>query len=638
MRGPRADDAQIVRVLVDLGYFYCERSREARSMADHANLRDFASRGLAINREALERLDASRPSKLQWIAAANLGECLMDLGRLDEARATLEAMLRSVRAAPVPSAYCEGEALLSLGQISLAADRPVEAVGELGQALAIARRDGMNELVMRSCELLTIAYERTGDFKSALDHHRHFFRVHVDILSEAARLRAAALGYQLETAEARAAVSAERERSRALTQDNLALQRESLEDALTGLPNHRAFQRAFERLVDGVDDGEFFLALIDVDHFKAVNDRYSHLTGNEVLKALARVLRDASRADDFAARYGGEEFVLLLPARSRDQASRVAERNAAGDRSARLAYDGCRTFGHGQHRAGRKPRMRHVADRRGGRPPPLSRQGRGPQPRRRGRRLRSRTAWPTRSTHRPDARGAPVPVPGSCVDDDDPRRPSPATARSRDGGTGRIHRRPRLPALGGFFVFFMSRNSTRMAVALTRDAHGALVAAVLLCLFVGGVMPGTVVRRRARGRPIACVQGSITVALAAATLCHAYGADRTAIALMVLSMGAENAAFERDGEVGIGVTYVTGALVKTGQQIVTALSGGSRTAWMWHGSMWLGLVAGATAGAWAFDRWALGSLWIAVAAGAASAGIAAWIERPTPVVFGTRTQ
>ena len=184
-------------------------------------------------------------------------------------------------------------------------------------------------------------------------------------------------------------------------------------------------------------------------------------------------------------------------------------------------------------------------------------------------------------------------------------------------------------SLGGYFVSFMSGNSTRMAVEFTRDTGAAAIAAVLLALFVAGVVAGTVIRRRARQKPIALVQGSITVALAVAGVCDALGADRAAIALMVLSMGAENAAFERDGEVSIGVTYVTGALVKMGQQIVSAFQGGSRTAWIWQGLLWLGLASGAVAGGAAFQHWALGSLWIVVVAGAVLTGIAMRIEHRT---------
>ena len=180
--------------------------------------------------------------------------------------------------------------------------------------------------------------------------------------------------------------------------------------------------------------------------------------------------------------------------------------------------------------------------------------------------------------------------------------------------------------LRGYFVSFMSGNSTRMAVELTRNAAGAETAGALVLLFVVGVAAGTAVRRVARRRPIAVVQACVALLLFVAALAHAGSLDRIAIALMAIAMGAENAAFERDGEVAIGVTYVTGALVKTGQHLVTALTGGDRTAWLWQAMLWLGLVAGAALGALAHARWGLSALWWVTAVAAGLALTAARIE------------
>jgi diguanylate cyclase (GGDEF)-like protein len=67
-------------------------------------------------------------------------------------------------------------------------------------------------------------------------------------------------------------------------------------------------------------------ALLDLDHFKRINDAYGHSRGDEVLAAVAMVLRSSVRESDFVGRYGGEEFLLLLPDTGRDQAAIVAEK------------------------------------------------------------------------------------------------------------------------------------------------------------------------------------------------------------------------------------------------------------------------------------------------------------------------
>lgn len=90
-------------------------------------------------------------------------------------------------------------------------------------------------------------------------------------------------------------------------------------DPLTGLGNRRALD-AF-RL-----SGSYALIAMDLDHFKAVNDQFGHLAGDEVLKAVARVLRQSLRQNDAVMRLGGEEFLLVLPAADQDTALRIAER------------------------------------------------------------------------------------------------------------------------------------------------------------------------------------------------------------------------------------------------------------------------------------------------------------------------
>ena len=87
------------------------------------------------------------------------------------------------------------------------------------------------------------------------------------------------------------------------------------EDPLTGLLNRRAFLRAAERdrALAARTGAPLSVVMLDLDHFKAINDRYGHAVGDEVLRATAAALTGASRKTDRVARLGGEEFVLWLP-------------------------------------------------------------------------------------------------------------------------------------------------------------------------------------------------------------------------------------------------------------------------------------------------------------------------------------
>nr|WP_254632861.1 GGDEF domain-containing protein [Deinococcus sp. GbtcB9] len=107
------------------------------------------------------------------------------------------------------------------------------------------------------------------------------------------------------------------------------VQRQSLTDPLTGLGNRRQFQEDLQTLT-----GQDALLLVDLDHFKRVNDTLGHPTGDAVLAQLGRLLASASRGEDRAYRYGGEEFALILRGLPPHALDGVADRvRAAVERS-----------------------------------------------------------------------------------------------------------------------------------------------------------------------------------------------------------------------------------------------------------------------------------------------------------------
>jgi len=100
-------------------------------------------------------------------------------------------------------------------------------------------------------------------------------------------------------------------------------------DGLTGLYNHRHFQEIMDGELSRIGRHQqhaLSLLILDLDHFKQVNDRYGHQAGDAVLRACADTLRACLRGEDMAARYGGEEFAVVLPDTGPDQAQALAER------------------------------------------------------------------------------------------------------------------------------------------------------------------------------------------------------------------------------------------------------------------------------------------------------------------------
>ena len=101
-----------------------------------------------------------------------------------------------------------------------------------------------------------------------------------------------------------------------------------LTDELTGLPNRRMFTRRMknEHRRSHRTEREFAVVLLDLDHFKEVNDLYGHQEGDRILRQVAGTVRRSLRETDFLARYGGEEFCAILPETSQKAGARVAER------------------------------------------------------------------------------------------------------------------------------------------------------------------------------------------------------------------------------------------------------------------------------------------------------------------------
>jgi diguanylate cyclase (GGDEF)-like protein/PAS domain S-box-containing protein len=120
------------------------------------------------------------------------------------------------------------------------------------------------------------------------------------------------------------------------------LRRLLTEDHLTGVLNRHCFlERAERELSRQVrHGGRCCIAMVDADHFKAVNDTHGHAAGDAALRAIADVLQTETHVDDLVGRLGGEEFAVLMPATTPELAEQVAERLRAGVAALRLEHEG----------------------------------------------------------------------------------------------------------------------------------------------------------------------------------------------------------------------------------------------------------------------------------------------------------
>ena len=309
---------------------------------------------IGLNQRNLDRLDESLATFDRAMSIAhthnfasliptlsgNRGRTLLAMGRLTEAAVGFEQHARGTE----NNAWKRSALDARLGLIEVA-----HARGELMHVIT-ALRELIPELVphgvldeeVKALSLLAESLESVGDAAGALLAYKHLRERERMWLDQRAntRLRASTLMSDLDAArheakeehrlrdelsKAHASLAIESAERSARTDE---LYRQSREDALTGLPNRRDFT---ERMNEECRRAERFqqplcIAMVDIDHFKRVNDKYGHAAGDQALVEVARRLRTALRSGDLVARLGGEEFAVLLPNATATDALALCER------------------------------------------------------------------------------------------------------------------------------------------------------------------------------------------------------------------------------------------------------------------------------------------------------------------------
>jgi uncharacterized membrane protein YoaK (UPF0700 family) len=149
---------------------------------------------------------------------------------------------------------------------------------------------------------------------------------------------------------------------------------------------------------------------------------------------------------------------------------------------------------------------------------------------------------------------------------------------------------------GGYFTSFMSGNTTRMGVELVERPALALAPLGLIGCFLAGVIAGALLGRRFRGRQKRVLLGLVAALLGTGAALLAAGLAIPFLAASAMAMGLANNVFARDGEVTVGVTYMTGALVRFGQGAAARLAGEPLPSTRGYGLLWSALALGAAAG------------------------------------------
>ncbi len=185
---------------------------------------------------------------------------------------------------------------------------------ELLVALHLAEEINSQTNISLIHERLVGVYKGKQDYKSALDHFEAFHTAHQKVFNDRSDRRVKNLEILNQVENARK--EAELYRELAGT------------DSLTNLVNRRHFLEIAEIALQRAtsEKGQLAIVMLDIDHFKDVNDQFGHKVGDEILSAVAASIKKSLRGGDVAGRYGGEEFVVLVSDANSDQCLKIAER------------------------------------------------------------------------------------------------------------------------------------------------------------------------------------------------------------------------------------------------------------------------------------------------------------------------
>ena len=201
--------------------------------------------------------------------------------------------------------------------------------------------DGLQRALSGMVETAEAAGSQTERFGSSLSRLSDQFSE-----AEDQEAQAAAIGSVLEsTREMQSAVSGLQDRLKesqnqiqALKQEVARARTDALVDGLTGLANRRAFDQCLDAclLDEASQTNGLCLVMLDIDHFKRVNDTHGHVFGDQVIKAVAQVIKASVKGQDTSARIGGEEFAIVLPSTPLNGAFVVAEKIRTAIGSSRI--------------------------------------------------------------------------------------------------------------------------------------------------------------------------------------------------------------------------------------------------------------------------------------------------------------
>lgn len=256
-----------------------------------------------------------------------------EMGQFEQAQSYLEEVIRTARASGDQRGLAGAQ--VALGKQANRRSLPEKAVPALQEALKLALALEEKALQADCHSALAESFRQLGRYEEAFAHFCQYHELDKTIFNEKSDLRLKMLQVVHELKNARQEAELYRLRAQMLQTevDNQRQMQQVLQDladrdSLSGLLNRRSFFRQGGRLLQSRRRSGFPLALLmlDLDHFKFINDHYGHVVGDNVLVGVATFLQEQARQADILCRYGGEEFAILLPGVTASRAEEIAWR------------------------------------------------------------------------------------------------------------------------------------------------------------------------------------------------------------------------------------------------------------------------------------------------------------------------
>jgi len=320
MDSARVRYAQTEELAVELG-----QTRQLIGMLNNYAYTEYAGGSHERAAEVADRLQATAKEygfELDPTDLDTIGSVQIARGQFADAVATMEQCLARRTEGVLENADSLAEYLLTMTRALIGLGDTVRAQQTLDESRKLCLERSLGDVLVRVHQEQADLHAARGEFEEAFAVHKIFFAAHNALHSSQREAQARTRQAMFETTEARQEAARFREQAR--------------RDPLTGLRNRRYLDEQLPDLIDA--GGPLTVAIVDLDHFKRINDQLSHDVGDQVLVLVAKLLEtelEAVAPDGFVVRMGGEEFLLVLPGTDASAATEQLD----GIRQAIRSYD-----------------------------------------------------------------------------------------------------------------------------------------------------------------------------------------------------------------------------------------------------------------------------------------------------------